>query len=143
MNAAIPQGRIRFRNEALKLGEFAYTVRDSLLEVKGVIQVQVNKRVGSILILFDKTKTNAEKILNRIAGALGVDMEKVKADLSNVRKKLTGVKGRRYVKRGMFGALAAALGIVFFSEKMHVAIGVVFVHLLALHLYQNKRTLMR
>ncbi len=143
MNAAAAQGRIRFRNEALKVAEFAYTIRDSLLEVKGVVQVQVNKRIGSILILFDKTKVSAENILNKVADTLGVDMTKVKTSAKDVQKALTSRKGRKYVKRGLITAIAAALGVVYFSEKWHVVAGVAFVHLLGLHLYQNKRTLMK
>lgn len=143
MNAAATQGRIRFRNESLKVAEFGYTLRDALLEVKGVVQVQVNKRIGSILILFDKTKISADKILNTIAGALGVDMSKVKNGISNANKALTGRKGRRYVKRGLMASIATALGIVYFSEKWHVVAGITFVHLLALHLYQNKKSLMK
>lgn len=143
MNAAATQGRIRFRNEALKVAEFGYSLRDALLEVKGVVQVQVNKRIGSILILFDKTKISTEKILKTIADALGVDLTKVKSGMNDVHKALTGLKGRRYVKRGMLATIAAALGIVYFSEKWHVAAGIAFVHLLALHLYQNKKTLMK
>ncbi len=141
--AAMAPGRIRFRNEALKVAELGFTVRDSLLELKGVAQVQVNKRIGSILILFDKTKISTEKILTKIAEALGVDMEKVKQNVSNLQKELTTPKARKYVQRGLMASIAAALGIVYFSEKWHVAAGVVFVHLLALHLYQNKRTLMK
>ena len=143
MNAAAAQGRIRFRNEALKVAEFAYTIRDSLLEVKGVVQVQVNKRIGSILILFDKSKVSADKILNQIAETLGVDMTKVKTGVKDMQKALTSRKGRKYVKRGLMATIAAALGIVYFSEKWHVVAGVTFIHLLALHLYQNKRTLMK
>ncbi|SOB60120.1 conserved protein of unknown function [Pseudodesulfovibrio profundus] len=143
MSAAAAHGRIRFRNEALKVAEFGYGVRDALLEVKGVVQVQVNKRIGSILILFDKTKVSGEKILSKIADSLGVDMKKVKANISSMQKSLTGKKGRTYVKRGLMASIAAALGIVYFSEKWHVAAGVVFVHFLALHLYQNKRTLLK
>jgi len=143
MTVAAAQGRIRFRNEALQVAEFGYAVRDSLLEIKGVVQVQVNKRIGSILILFDKTKVSAEKILNSIAESLGVDMAKVKKNVSNMQKALTGKKGRTYVKRGLLASMAALLGIVYFSEKWHVAAGVAFVHLLALHLCQNKRTLLK
>lgn len=140
---AANHGRIRFRNESLKVAEFGYTVRDSLLEIKGVVQVQVNKRIGSILILFDKTKVNTDKILTKIAESLGVDMTKIKSNVSNMQKALAGRKGRKYVKRGMMASMAALLGIVYFSEKWHVAAGVAFVHLLALHLYQNKRTLLK
>ena len=143
MLTAAQNGRIRFRNEALKVAEFGYAVRDSLLEVKGVVQVQVNKRVGSLLILFDKTKVTAEKILDTVAGALGVDLSKVRESVNDVKKKLTGPQGRRFVKRGLLVSMAATLGIVAFSEKWHVAAGVAFVHLLGLHLYQNKRTLFK
>lgn len=143
MSEAAIQGRIRFRNEALKVAEFGYAVRDALLEIKGVVQVQVNKRIGSILILFDKAKVSADSILTKLAEALGVDMSKVKENAAKVKKSFIGIKGRRYVKRGLLASIAAALGIVYFSEKWHVAAGVVFVHLLALHLYQNKKTLMK
>ncbi|WP_018123753.1 HMA2 domain-containing protein [Desulfovibrio oxyclinae] len=143
MHAAATQGRIRFRNEALKVAEFGYTLRDALLEAKGVVQVQVNKRIGSILILFDKTKISTEKILKTIADALGIDLAKVKSGMNDVQKALAGRKGRRLVKRGMLASIAAALGIVYFSEKWHVVAGVAFVHFLALHLYQNKKTLMK
>lgn len=136
------QGRIRFRNEALKVAEFGYTVRDALLEAKGVVQVQVNRRVGSLLVLFDKTRISAERILERIARSLGVDPDKVRDGAAGVQRALASRKGRRYVKRGMMASLAAALGIVLVSEKWHVAAGVVFVHLLAAHMYQNRRTLM-
>jgi copper chaperone CopZ len=140
--AATTEGRIRFRNEALKVAEFGYAIRDSLLEAKGVMQVQVNKRVGSILILFDKTKISAEKILNKIAEAIGVDMTKVKAGVNNMNKALTGRKGRRYVKRGLMATITTAIGVVYFSEKLHVVAGIGFLTLLAMHVYQNKRTLM-
>lgn len=143
MNAAAAQGRIRFRNEALKVAEFGYTIRDSLLELKGVMQVQVNKRIGSILILFDKTKVSADKILNRIAESLGVDMAKVKKSVGDMQKALTGKKGRTYVKRGMMAALGTALGVLLISEKWHAIAGAAFVSMLALHLYQNKRTLLK
>jgi copper chaperone CopZ len=143
MSAEAVPGRIRFRNEALKVAEFAYAVRDSLLEVKGVAQVQINRRIGSILVLFDRTKVTAEGILTRIAESLGIDVEKVKNGASDVKKALTSREGRRYVKRGMLVSLATALGVLVVSERAHVAAGVVFVHLLALHLYQNKRTLLK
>ncbi|WP_319581964.1 HMA2 domain-containing protein [uncultured Pseudodesulfovibrio sp.] len=142
MNAATPQGRIRFRNEALKVAEFGYSIRDSLLELKGVVQVQVNKRIGSILILFDKTKVSTDKILNRIAESLGIDMAKVRKSVGDMQKVITGKKGRTYVKRGMMATMGAALGVLFISEKWHALAGAAFVSMLALHLYQNKRTLM-
>jgi hypothetical protein len=143
MHTDASAGRIRFRDEALMVAEVAYAIRDSLLEVKGVVQVEVNKRIGSILVLYDRSKTSGENILKRIAESLGVDVERVKDRARSAQKALTSAKGRRYVKRGMMASMAGALGVVAFSEKWHVAAGAVFVPLLALHMYQNKKTLMK
>ncbi len=139
MEVSVTPGRIRLRNKALKAEELAYTLRDQLLEVRGVVQVQINKRIGSILILFDKAKTNAEKILCDLAGVLGIDREKIKKTINTI----TGKKARQYVKQGMLVTLGIGLGAALFSEKWHIAFGLVFTKLVALHLYQNRRTLMK
>ena len=143
MTAGTASGRIRFRNEALKVAEFGMTVRDALLEAKGVLEVQVNRRIGSLLVIFDKSRINAEKILTRIADALGVDLDKMKKQAQQLQRTISGRDARKYVKRGLLASLGLALGVVFLSEEWHVAAGTAFVGLLAAHLYQNRRTLMR
>jgi len=143
MQATATAGRIRFRHGALKVGEKATALRDSLLDAKGVLDVQINKRVGSALVLYDKAKLKLENVLNVIAEALGIDMEKVRAGVSRLSQKVNSRKGRRYVKRGMMGAGVTSLALLTFSETGHAVAGSVMLACAAVHLYQNRRTLMK
>lgn len=143
MNATATAGRLRVRNGALKSNELATCVKEKLFEAKGVLEVQVNRRVGSVLVLFDKARISVERVMGRIATALGMDTKKLSAKAQSAQKAISGKKGRRYVKRGMIVALAAALGVVAYSEKWHVIAGGAFLTLLGAHLYQNRRTVLK
>lgn len=137
------EGRIRFRDAALKAEDISNTVREALLKTTGVLRVEANRRIGSLLVLYDKACLTVKGILEKVAQALGVDIEKVRSDLKKLEKTISTPQYRRYVKRGMLGTLGVALGVVFFWEGLHVAAGAVFTALLAAHLYQNRKTLMR
>ena len=143
MDTTANKQRIRFRNEALKIADFGYSLRDSLLETKGVIEVHINRRVGSVLVLFDKAKISTKKILTKISETLSIDFDKVLEGVKNLKKTLMSRKGRRYVKVGMFGAIATSLASLAFSSKWHAATGVAFAGTTALHLYQNKKTILK
>lgn len=139
--ATATQERFRFRCESLRIDEKAAEVKKSLLKTKGVVELAINKRVGSVLVVFDKAKTNIDTLFVKIAESLGVDVQKVKDGLSRFSHTVSGRKGRRIVKRGMMGAGVAAIGLLAYSEKGHAIAGGVWLTLLAAHLYQNKRTL--
>ena len=139
--ATATQERFRFRCKSLRIDDKAAEVKESLLKTKGVIELAINKRVGSVLVIFDKAKTSAETLFVKIAESLGVDVQKVKDGLSRFSRTVSGRKGRRIVKRGMMGAGVAAIGLLAYSEKGHAISGGVWLTLLAAHLYQNKRTL--
>ena len=143
MHASTTQhARFRFRSESLKIEETANTVKNSLLKTKGVATVAINKRVGSLLVYFDQTKVKAEKLFGTIASKLGIDVAEVKNKLSSFHRSISGRQGRKVVKRGLMGAGAASLGLLAFSEKGHAIACGVWLSLLAIHLYQNKRTLL-
>ncbi|GFK94694.1 hypothetical protein NNJEOMEG_02541 [Fundidesulfovibrio magnetotacticus] len=137
------EGRVRFRDAALKAEDIGNTVREALRKTPGVLRTEVNRRVGSLLVLYDKASIGLKDILEKIAQALGVDPEMFREHLKNLQRTLAGVGARRNVKRGMLGALGLALGGLLVHEGLHVAAGAVFAALLAAHLYQNRRTLMR
>jgi len=143
MVVSATNGRVRVRHGALKGSSTAGEIRGKLLEMKGVLDVQINRRVGSLLVMYDKAKISLERILNKVAEVLHVDLAALKSRMSQANKALTGVKGRRYVKRGMLGALGTAMVALVWTERYHVVAGGVFLGLLGLHLYQNKRTLAR
>ena len=133
--------RFRFRCESLKLEERANAVKDALSKTKGVAEIAVNKRVGSLLVLFDRGKVQAEQLFSTIARCLGLEPEQVKSKLTSFHHTITGKKGRRVVKRGMLAAGITALSLLTVSDDKHAIAGVVWLSLIAAHIYQNKRTL--
>ncbi|MFA9395725.1 MAG: HMA2 domain-containing protein [Halodesulfovibrio sp.] len=133
--------RFRFRCESLKLEERANAVKDALSKTKGVAEVAVNKRVGSLLVLFDQGKVQAEQLFSTIARCVGLNPEQVRNKLTSFNRTITGRKGRRVVKRGMMAVGITALALLTVSEDKHAIAGVVWLSLIATHIYQNKRTL--
>lgn len=138
---AVHHARFRFRCESLKLDERADAVKSALTKTKGVAEVAINKRVGSVLVLFDRAKVQAEQLFSTIVASLGLDPEEVKEKLRELNRAVSGRKGRRIIKRGLMGAGLVTLGMLTISEKGHAIAGGVWLTLLAAHLYQNKRTL--
>lgn len=132
------QERFRFRCKSLCIEEKVAAVRASLANTKGVVEVTVNKRVGSLLVLFDKAKVNAETLFLKVAEDLGIDRQKFRDEFS---RKFSRRAGRRGVKQGMLGAGLLSLALLAYSGKAHALVGGVGITLLAAHLYQNKRTL--
>lgn len=133
--------RFRFRCESLKIEERADAVKEALAKTKGVVEVAVNKRVGSILVLFDQAKVGADKLFCSIATSLGLKPEEVKSKISSFNRAITGRTARKVVKRGLLGAGITTIALLAYSEKAHVVAGSVWLTLMAAHLYQNKRTL--
>ena len=136
-------GRFRVRDEALKIEEKAAAAKESLLKTKGVVEVAVNKLVGSILVLFDKTKVKAEQLFTKLGECLGINIARVKKGLSCFNRTITGRKARRIVKFSMIGAGVTTLTLLAYSEDKHAIAGMVWVSLMVAHLYQNKRTLFK
>lgn len=142
MSTTIHNARFRFRCESLKLEERANAVKDALTKTKGVAEITINKRIGSLLVLFDQAKVQAEQLFSTIARCLGMEPGQVKNKLSSFNLKITSKKGRRVVKRGMMAAGITTLMLLTVSEDKHAIAGVVWLSLIAAHLYQNRRTLL-
>jgi len=143
MIASMTQGRLRLRSGALKVEDVAREAREKLLDLKGVIEVQVNQRVGSLLVFYDKARVGAEALLARVAELLHVDLERLKAGVARADKALRTPEARRAVKGGMAGAVVLAVGSLVVSSKVHAGAGVLFLALAGVHVFQNRRTLLR
>jgi hypothetical protein len=143
MIASMTQGRLRLRSGALKVEEIAREARERLLDLKGVVEVQVNQRVGSLLVFYDKARIGAEALLRRAAELLHVDLERLRAGVARADKALRTPQARRAVKAGMAGALILAVGALAVSGKAHAGAGVLFLALGGVHMVQNRRTLLR
>ncbi|MGL1931031.1 MAG: hypothetical protein OCC45_04630 [Desulfotalea sp.] len=135
--------RLRFRDQSIKIGSMAYALRDNLLELRGIIKVEVNKRTGSILVLFDKAQIGSAVIFDKILATIGIDSSKIKDKIESAGKTITTKACRNYVNKGTLITGAITLGALAFSKKTHAIAGVVFIGFAGLHLIQNKKRLLQ
>jgi hypothetical protein len=70
MVASFIDGRIRIRDEAFISRSRAFDVEDALLKNKGITRASVNRRVGSLLVIYDAATMNGETIVGLISGYL-------------------------------------------------------------------------
>jgi len=80
-------GRVRF-NAPILVGrsDEAEQVRGSLRRIQGVQSVEVNTRTGSVLILFDNNRLEAEILFAALIRLLGLERELNKTPKSLLRK---------------------------------------------------------
>ncbi len=70
MVASFIDGRIRIRDVAFISRSLACDVQGALLENKGITRASVNRRTGSLLVIYDTAKMNGETIVGLIAAYL-------------------------------------------------------------------------
>lgn len=70
MVASFIDGRIRIRDKAFISRSQVFDVQDALLKNKGITRASVNRRVGSLLVVYDTATMNGEEIVGLIAGYL-------------------------------------------------------------------------
>ena len=143
MVASMIDGRIRFRHRALKDEGRATVMHDRLHELKGVHEVSINRRIGSLLVIFENTEVSADVVLKAVGKVLRINSVRFKDELQKLDRTMSSQAGRRYVKRGMLTALGTAFFLLLLADDYHPLGGAAFVTLLAAHLYQNRRTLKR
>lgn len=156
--ASLLDGRVRIRDEGLKREPLVARVREELLATPGVSEVEVNTRVGSLLVLYSAAVTAAEKILKTVSQLLG-SAEAASGSEQPARSgsarpgifaKLSRFKDASFAepsvfKRrvlnniGMLVSLVASLGAAIFGlKKLHILTGVVFLALFGDHFYQRR-----
>lgn len=141
-------GRLRLRNDALKVVSLVESIRNRLLKVKGVRDVASNPRTGSLLIHYDATPAVREQLMGVLSflsedmGGTGASMPR--APSRNWLPRATSdFLARRKLHYGMLGALGISLaGAVLDSKKLHIVAGFGFLALLVLHLHEKKRFLL-
>jgi len=134
-------GRLRIRDESLKNPSTAENLRKVLFEVKGVSAVEINRRVGSFLVIYDKAVTGIMKIVE--AASAYLNMKEMINDAVQRKKKKTAVAKKRIVRRvsniGMFLSLAASVIAAIVGGKfLHIAAGIAFLIFFATHFAQHK-----
>ncbi|MBZ0157820.1 MAG: hypothetical protein K8I29_16615 [Alphaproteobacteria bacterium] len=130
------EGRVRVRDKALNRSSTITALKESLLKYKGIIKVTENRRVGSLLVIYDRAVTGIRKIMAIIAGYLNTSgtLNKVTASI-----KRSGKAFRRAINIGMLSALLASIvAAIVGSKGMHVIAGTGFLALFAMHFYRHK-----
>lgn len=135
-------GRIRLRSAALRDPGHLHEVEQSLYEIEGVTKVSACARAGSILIHYDTQQAGLEEMKARVAAVVGA--RKRGAPKPSRRAKDTGLLSNGTASRLTNLGMLASLGIAFIgSRRTHRASGKVFLGLLAIHLYLNRKKLLR
>jgi hypothetical protein len=143
-------GRVRIRDSGLQKGPVADTLATTLSAVAGIGEVRANRRVGSLLIIYDPSLITIDRIMEILAPVLEEKAPARKAALAGSvpaaaprRVARPAIGKRKTVKIGMLVSLAASLvSAALDLKKLHIALGVVFLALLGGgHLYEKRRLL--
>lgn len=139
-------GRIRIRDEKLRREAVAGRVRDALAATPGVSDVEVNPRVGSVLVIYSAVATGGEAVLEVVSGLLGSVEEGVPAapaaGCPKISLTISPKMKRKAVNIGMLSALVLSLAaLLFHLKKLHYLAGIVFVALFGDHLYERRQLL--
>jgi len=140
-------GRIRLRDEELTQPSLAEAVQAKLYALPEIRTVRINRRTGSLLIIFDRIRTTLRKILSALAGFFGLPAAKGSSGSdsscasapAHARPYFTG---RRAVNLGMLASLIVSIGgAIAGTEGLHIAVGVLFVALVGVHISGKLRPL--
>jgi hypothetical protein len=149
MIASFVEGRIRLRDEKLKNSAVVDEIQKRAAQLKGISDVSINQRTGSLLIFYDKAVLRLEQVLHILADYL--DAAKTEWGLSQnyghspriqrgrLRFGTVPVAGpffcRKFVKLGMLASLAVSmLGAAAGIAALHITAGIIFLGFVGLHI---------
>lgn len=133
-------GRLRIRNDAIKIPFVASAIEDILKGNRGIIEVSANQRVGSILINYDLAITDIKKIIRIITPYLNArenpDMAGQEAGSMGKRPfSGSGIRRRILSNIGMFVSLTITIiSLMIGSKGLHGMAGLIFIALLGMHI---------
>jgi len=155
--ASCIDGRLRIRDEVLRNASAAETVRRALLAVPGIREVSANPRAGSLLVLYHQAQTTLRKITDLLRRHLLPERSATaslpersaserrahdRRTLPTRRSELASGIRRRAVNLGMLAALLVSMaGAVLDAKTLHIVAGVFFLGVLAIHLFDKRRSL--
>jgi hypothetical protein len=155
--ASCIDGRLRVRDELLRNTAAADAVRRVLLAAPGVREVSANPRAGSLLIIYQQAQTTLRKItdlLNRyllpersvpasLAERSPTERRSHDRRIGPPTRRSELFPRRQAVNLGMLAALLVSMaGAVLGAKMLHIVAGVVFLGVLAIHLFDKRRSLL-
>jgi hypothetical protein len=137
-------GRIRIRDEKLKSIAVVSHMEKRLSQLKGILNVSINQRTGSILIFYDRTVLRIEQALHVLADYLDIVRVVCKSRISSIADRKIVNPVRRLcllngVNLGMLASLAVSMfGAALDIAVLHITAGIVFLGFLGLHIFRYK-----
>jgi hypothetical protein len=135
-------GRIRIRDKRLRDQTQLNNLKKELLKIAAITELQVNARIGSVLVNFDPNVIEIAALETKIESAV----DKILAD-PLIPVLLTKKNINRYNKIAMMGSLTASLAFGLARQKRwrrwHKLTGYLFVVNLGVHLYLYRKSLFR
>lgn len=157
---SICHGRARIRHASLRglSPEEVESLTTMIAGFDGITSVKLNPRVGSLLVTWDETKTNAESLL--AAAQFFLPDEPAAEEAGSLVKSgahraldllapvvapdvKAGGRTRRVTQNRLMAAgyALSLAGLAFRGAKAHLLFGALFTVLLGVHLYQHRRVL--
>jgi hypothetical protein len=132
MIASFVAGRIRLRDEKLKNRAVVAEIQKRAAQLKGISDVSINQRTGSLLIFYDRVVLRLEQVLHILADYLD-------AAKTECRKYAFSITNRKIVNLGMLASLAVSMfGAVLDIAVLHITAGIIFLGFLGLHIFRYK-----
>lgn len=148
MIVRILPGRVRLRTPALRRASNAAALRKALLALTGVQDLQVNARVGSLLVHYDPQVLSEDALRtlleHHFPGALVSAAPSAACGRSGAIPTLRlSADQRRALAYAMLTSLGTSLlSLLVHSKKAHVVAGLLFLGGLSVHLSDKRKFLM-
>lgn len=133
-------GRIRVRDKALRNPGVRTRVEAQLWQIEGLIVMQPNPSVGSIVLHFAAGEIDPLKLEHEIDAIIDAAIATPRPSGSRPLR----MQVNRIAKLGMIGSLSASLVLAASGQKRwHAVTGAAFVACLGVHLGVHRRNLVR
>ena len=135
MIASFFDGRVRIREKALKSPALMDMVQGVLRDQAGVLATSANLRTGSLLVHYDPRRISRETLLD----AAQMLERQICLHAAAPAKKGNGAKCARRAETAILAGLySLTVAGGFVNARFHIAAGVLFTLLAALHVYNRK-----
>lgn len=143
MIVSLIDGRIRIRDIRLRGDIFSTALKERLLAQRGITEVLINCKVGSLLVFYNTAEVNTTEIINILSNYLDIaDNPKTSRARSKIRK--VSISKQRIIKIGMLSSLALNLiAAVLDAKALHITAGIIFLGFLGSHLIKRRRLIFR
>ncbi len=148
MVASFVEGRIRIRHISLKNQDTLGKAVETLKANNGIELIKPNRNVGSLLVFYDKALTKTDEILDALHSYLWekpiIGKNKTPNRKSGIKRPQAPISKRQAVNIGLIASLSGSLLALLVNAKTaHVQLGILFTITSLIHIYDNKKTLLK